>query len=688
MSPRLASSRDHRFAERHDASEEPVIVILDPELDRFTVNACLQRALELLTERHSLSDETYELVADSLRQHADLGPEALDHGVGVIHQQMPAPVPNVQILVRLPRGLRLCDETGRDTLFLWVLLSPHETHPLMDTAAEFAKLMEEQEFREAALAADSPEALDEAYHAALDRETHFQAHIPPELRPTGKLFGGILADMARRGPHYISDLKDGLTPKTLASTLFLFFACFAPAVAFGGLLSQMTSGAIGAIEMIVATALCGVVYALFSAQPLTILGSTGPIIIFMGILYDLCQKLGVPYMPTLAWVGLWTAFFLLVLAATDASTLIRFFTRFTDDTFAALISVIFIFEALRDVVGVFTGHQVKYATALLSLVLAVGTYVIARNLSRFRQSPYLRHRMREFLADFGPSIAIVAMSVVAYLLHEVELKTLDMPARFGTTSGRPWVVDLFAAPTWVWGAAAGPAVLVSILVYLDQNITVRLVNSSENKLKKGAGYHLDLAVVGILVGVCSILGLPWMVAATVRSLNHVRSLAKIETVQLREGAQERIAGVIETRLSGLFVHLLVGISLLFLPLLGQVPMAVLFGLFLYMGVASMGGNQLFERLRLWVLDPTHYPPTHYLRAVPAQRVHLFTAIQFIALVVLWVVKASALGILFPLFIALLVPVRVVMAKLFKQEHLALLDAEETPEEEELRETAL
>lgn len=665
-------------------------LIFLPELkvEHPDLNCCMKRTLEALQDEHKWGDDVQRLVEDSLKQHADLGPEALTHGVAVVHQQLNIEMPDAQLLLRLPPGLELRDQEGNITLFLWVLISNQQTHPWMDKAAEFANLMEDNAFREEALAAKDLDSIDLAYHNALDRETHFQAHIPPELKPTKIPFAGLKADIARRLPHYISDFKDGFTPKTIASVVFLFFACFAPAVAFGGLLSQLTHGELGAIEMIVATTLCGVVYALFSGQPLTILGSTGPIIIFMGILYELCQRLQIPYLATLAWVGLWTSFFLIILAITNASTLIRYFTRFTDDTFAALISMIFIFEALRDVVNVFTGHQVQYATALLSLVLALGTYTIAMNLSRFRKSPYLRHKVREFLADFGPSIAIIIMSVIAYLLHEVDLKTLAVPAKFSTTSGRPWLVDIFTAPKWVWFAAAGPALLVSILVYLDQNITVRLVNSPQNKLTKGAGYHLDLGIVAILIGVSSLFGLPWMVAATVRSLNHVRSLAKIETIQTRDGVKERILGAVENRLSGLLVHILVGLSLLFLPLVAKVPMAVLFGLFLYMGVASMNGNQLFERLRLWVMDPLHYPPTHCLRAVPLSRVHVFTAIQMLALIVLWVVKTSALGILFPLFIGLLVPVRMVMARFFKQEHLALLDAEETPEEEELRETAL
>ena len=126
-----------------------------------------------------------------------------------------------------------------------------------------------------------------------------------------------------------------------------------------------------------------------------------------------------------------------------------------------------------------------------------------------------------------------------------------------------------------------PALLLSILLYLDQNITVRLVNHPQYKLKKGTGYHLDMLVVALLVGVCSVLGLPWMVAATVRSLNHVRSLLIFDT----SSGEEKITGTVETRLTGVLVHAAFSPCLLALTLLQLIPMAVLFGLFLYMGVA-------------------------------------------------------------------------------------------------------
>ncbi|CAH8297180.1 unnamed protein product, partial [Schistosoma turkestanicum] len=43
---------------------------------------------------------------------------------------------------------------------------------------------------------------------------------------------------------------------------------------------------------------------------------------------------------------------------------------------------------------------------------------------------------------------------------------------------------------------------------------------------KGAGYHLDLLVVAVTILSNSILGIPWFVAATVLSINHVLSLKK------------------------------------------------------------------------------------------------------------------------------------------------------------------
>jgi hypothetical protein len=246
------------------------------------------------------------------------------------------------------------------------------------------------------------------------------------------------------------------------------------------------------------------------------------------------------------------------------------------------------------------------------------------------------------------------------------------------------MVDLWSVPTWIKLAAAGPAMLAAVLVFLSQNITARLVNSPENNLTKGESYHLDLAVVGGLVGLCSLFGWPWMVAATVRSLAHVRSLAVIESGD--DEAHSEIIHVVENRVTGVAIHLLIAGTLLVLPLLKYIPMATLYGIFLFMGFVSLQGIQFVERLGYWLMDSALYPINHYTRRVPTRTIHLFTLVQFVCLVVLCVVNLAPyepVRILFPIFIALLVPIRAMLGHFIDKDHLAFLDADEEAEEEGL-----
>lgn len=50
------------------------------------------------------------------------------------------------------------------------------------------------------------------------------------------------------------------------------------------------------------------------------------------------------------WIGLWSAFLCLVLVATDASFLVKYFTRFTEEGFSCLISFIFIYDAFKKMI--------------------------------------------------------------------------------------------------------------------------------------------------------------------------------------------------------------------------------------------------------------------------------------------------------------------------------------------------
>ena len=682
------------------------VILLD--VDARDLEEILRRAVDEAAARGRLDTADRGRVLQALLEREERVSTAIGHSVAVPHAYLDCVRQQVLVFVRLEHPLNLGAPDGIPTRFLFVLLGPPGTAgEHLDTLTGIARLMSDEEFRYDAGEARHRQDLLAAVAAFNARlappPTPTGEALPEGLRYTGRLFGGMIGDLRRRLPHYASDLREALHPKCLASVLFLYFACLAPTLTFGGIMAEMTGFRIGVVETLVSTAVCGMVFGLIGGQTLIILGSTGPILIFTAMLFDLSALVWgaeagpAQFLPAYAWVGLWTAAFVLVLAATDASSLMRYFTRFTDEIFAALISVIYIASAISALVAVvrtvYSRPTTSHDDALVPLLLAFGTFYIAMTLSRFRRSPYLLPRIREFLADFGPTIALGSMTLVAVWLHQkvrLNLNELPAPDSFRPThptdaeTARPWLINLFDAPQWVWLAAAGPALLGAVLVYVDQNITARLVNSPDHKLRKGEAYHWDLAVVGLLVGVCSIFGLPWCVAATVRSLNHVRSLATVEEVVTHHGdKREQIIHVRENRLTVFTIHALFLGSLLILPLLKAIPMAALYGLFLYMGVVSMGGNQFLRRLALWFTDPARYPTTHYLRRVPVRTIHRFTLLQLACLLALAGIQISSWGILFPLLVVLLVPIRLLAGRLFKPEHVATLDAAEEPQEEDV-----
>ena len=125
---------------------------------------------------------------------------------------------------------------------------------------------------------------------------------PPDDQPflrTGKLFGGLIRDIQRKKRHFKSDFWDGLNHRCLITIIFIFFATLAPTITFGGLLSKKTEDWLGVIETLMATALCGTIFGCFSGQPLIIVGTTGPILVFeqatymVGIFQSMCNFMAI-----------------------------------------------------------------------------------------------------------------------------------------------------------------------------------------------------------------------------------------------------------------------------------------------------------------------------------------------------------------------------------------------------------
>ena len=491
-------------------------------------------------------------------------------------------------------------------------------------------------------------------------------------------FKGIQQDLAARGPLYIDDFKQGVSPKSLASIFFLFFAALAPAVAFGAVLTSATAGMLGATEVILATAIGGVLYSVLCGQPMSILASTGSVVTYTAILYTTCTQYGLPFFGTYAWIGIWTSIILMGVAITSSSNLVRFFTKFTDETFAALVACIFCVESAKKIIMMFFNPSISSTLAMGSALTALVTLGSALAISNFKRSPYGPEGIRNLIGDFAPTFAIGIGCVFAAWIagnYGFTFEALSLPASLAPSVARPWVTDIMAVPNWVKLAALAPAPACAILLYMDQNITTRLVNASKG-LKKPGAYHLDMFWLSLITAVTSICGLPWICASTVHSLTHVKSLTDVK--QDPATGREEVTGVTETRWTPLVLNLLIGASILFLKdILGQIPMCVLSGIFFYLGLAAMRGNEFLERVGMTLItDPAKMPSSSPLtKSVALPTLKKFTIMQIACLAVMWWIKGSPAAMLFPILIAALGPVRMVAGKAgwFTQEELNALD---------------
>ena len=241
-----------------------------------------------------------------------------------------------------------------------------------------------------------------------------------EAERSGRFCGGIIEDVKRRSLVYVSDWTDGLeTVKTVTATLYMYFGCLGPAIAFGGLTYEKTGGKLGAMEFLLCQAFVGIVWAIIGGQPELVLRPAGPQTIFIIELYRLSttKAFNVPFELAMAWTGIWTSFFMLVVACFDmCAIVIRSCTRFTQEIFMVFVSAIFIFEGCKGIGSYFDSEKETYSrdVALFSLILAAVTLQLGLFFGKVRSSPFLLGPLRELTADFGIAFAIVTACLLAW----------------------------------------------------------------------------------------------------------------------------------------------------------------------------------------------------------------------------------------------------------------------------------
>jgi solute carrier family 4 anion exchanger 2 len=366
---------------------------------------------------------------------------------------------------------------------------------------------------------------------------------------TNHLFGGLINDIKRRFPMYKSDITDGLNSETLAATLFLYFAGLATAITFGGLIGEKTSSLIGISETLLSSCLVGMTFHAFASQPLVFVGTTGPLILFDEALFQFCTSLSLNFLTTRFYIGIWLTIIALTVAAFEGSVYVRMFTRFTQEIFSALITLIYIVETVLKLVSNYQRHPLKSEydnqstdnqqdyklsqpnTALFSTLLTLGTFCLAYFLKVFRNSKFLGRNTRRALGDFGVPIAICTFVLIDYLIPQVYTDKLNVPDGLSPSDvhHRDWLISFKNIPIYLPFACIIPAFLAFILIFMETEISELIVGKPERGLKKGNGLHWDIVLLCACNSICGLFGMPWHCAATVRSISHVSSVTIMST---------------------------------------------------------------------------------------------------------------------------------------------------------------
>lgn len=565
--------------------------------------------------------------------------------------------------------------------FVALFVCPNEAEQhahVWDIGNELVRLVSDREFKRRALLAKMPDDIRQAVNIFIGDEL-VGGHEEHEdgLEYTGGPLTGIIADLKRRKKHYWDDWKSGWTPKSVIIFSLVFLAALAPAIAFGELLNLKTDGKLGIVEMLESTGFVMIVYSIFGGQPVIIMGGTGPLLVFTGTIKTLAKTVGVDFFPLYTVVGLWIAGFLFIVSMFNMSRFIRHMTRFTDDIFELLISAIFISEPIVEYIKKYEteykdeGSDLQRDKSLLWLLLVFCAVFMTHFIMSLRNRRFLSKGLRRNIGNFSMILTMIILSLLAEALFPNAIVHVEIPEIKSIDT-----VDPSGMPTWVYFAAAGPAFLGAALIYLEHNITAKVILGPENKLKKGASYHWDMLVVSGMIALCSMVGLPWLVAATVRTAVHLRSLTKYKTSRSTEKffSQPQILRVTETRLTGFAIGALMLITLSFVDVLEAVPVPVISGIFFFMGLNSLAGNQFYDRILLMFMDWKLIPEESRSR-VSRATIYKFTLIQIVCFSVLLYIKFSEVAIFFPLGVVLLIPFRWLLSRyVFSQHDLAVLDA--------------
>ncbi|KAL2266494.1 hypothetical protein VTJ83DRAFT_5846 [Remersonia thermophila] len=534
-----------------------------------------------------------------------------------------------------------------------------------------------------------------------ERATRYRAPRP-EAWWKIHLFRGMVNDIRKRAPYYLSDWTDAWNYRVVPATVYMFFANILPALAFSLDMFNKTGMQYGVNEVLLASVLGAVVFSVLACQPLVIVGVTGPITVFNYTVYDIMMPRGTNYLAFMCWIGIWSLVFHWILAITNSCNWLRYVTRFPCDIFGFYVAFIYLQKGIQILETLGDGEPFY-----LSVVVALLVFAIAYICGELGKSSLFKHPIRVFLKDYGTPLTLVFFTGFVHMgkMKHVPLETLPTGIAFMPTApDRGWLVHFWDIPVADIFIAIPFALLLTVLFWFDHNVSSLIAQGTEFPLKKPAGFHWDVFLLGLTTGIAGILGLPFPNGLIPQAPFHTESLCVTEWVPAGDDDSDshdasgasaggkgsfklRNAYVVEQRLSNLAQGLLTLGTMTgpLLTVLHLVPQGVLAGLFFIMGFQALEANGVTTKLLFLLRDAALTPPNHPLNGgrgkgkagkgeIRRSAVWAFVLVELAAFGATFAITQTVAAVGFPVFIFLLIPLRAaVLPRWLTPEELAVLD---------------
>ncbi|GAA5924493.1 hypothetical protein JCM1841_004602 [Sporobolomyces salmonicolor] len=522
-------------------------------------------------------------------------------------------------------------------------------------------------------------------------------------------FRGIYTDIRNRLPFYLSDWTEGFKPsnfqRVAGATVRIFFLNIFPMLAYIIDMNVRTGGSYGVNEGILASAIAALTFAVFSVQPLTIVGVTGLINLFNYVTYDILRDYDVDFLQFQAWALIWSAITHWLTAIFNLSDYTRFITDMTSETFGLYVGIIYIQKGIELLVYEFDGGrgQAGWFSVVVAILFALSAYFVER-AGTLSFGPFW---LRKFIVDYAFAAVIIFYTGFVHIpgyIKDSDIQYLPITKAFAPTLDRDWVVPFWNLPVkWVF-VALPFGCLVTLLFYFDNNVSSLMAQSRGFPVKRPAGFHWDFFLLGLTTFVSGIIGLPAPNGLVPQAPVHTEALCETKVVPeetevseggfyegdmkglKRERSDREMGGggmkIVRTRLVEQRVsHFAMGLLTLgcmsrpLLVVLGLMSRAMFAGIFLVVGWGSVEGSGIVHKTLYLLRDRDMTPKSHPLFNVKKGSIFRFVAIQWLFFAAIIAVSETIAGIGFPVIITLLIPVRhYYVPRLFTPAELAALDA--------------